>query len=314
MSLLTMGSAAYDTLKTPFGSRERSLGGSGVYASFASSFFTRTRLIAIVGGDWNPEYTELLRVHGVDLEGLEERRDEKTMYWSGHYFEDMNTRETLCFQGNVMTADYKPFVPESYRGEKYVFLANESPVADLALLDALDGPELVVADTMDVYIQHTPDELSRLLKRIDGLILNDSEAALLARGDAFSSQDASALTEERALEDARALLKTGPSFVVVKRGDKGAFWMSDGELYKVPAYPTNDVVDPTGAGDAFAGAMMGVLAESGTLSASTITEALIYATSVASITIEGFSLERFQYATRTEIDSRAARLRELLAE
>lgn len=299
MSVLTIGSAAYDSLDTPYGARDRSLGGSGVYASFAASFFTQSRLVAVVGKDWNSAYSELLSSHNVDLEGLEVRSDGDTMFWSGRYDNDVNKRETLVFQANVMT-DYKPIVPDSYRDSSHVLLGNCAPDSCLALLDSIASPKLVVADTMDFYINNMRDELCALLRRIDGLILNDSEAALLT-GVESSPRDA-----------ARKILEMGPRFVVVKRGEYGAFWMSGSELFLVPSYPTDNVLDPTGAGDSFAGAMMGVLAEAGELSAESIKKALLYATVVASLNIEGFSLERFQYVRREDVDERVAKFREML--
>ncbi len=298
MSLLTIGSAAYDSLDTPFGKRDRALGGSGVYASFAASFFTPSRLVAIVGEDWKPEYTELLSGHNVDVEGLEIRSGGKTMFWSGRYEEDVNVRETLVFEPNVM-ADYKPLVPESYKDSPYVFLGNGAPDAGLALLDAIATPKLVVADTMDFYIHNTRSDLDRLIARIHGLILNDSEAALLTG-------------VTRPYAAAREILKMGPEFVVVKRGEYGAFWMSEHELYLVPAYPTDALIDPTGAGDVFAGALMGCLSESGELTSRNIKNALLYATVVASLNIEGFSLERFKDVRREDIEERVAAFRAAL--
>ncbi|MBQ9874273.1 MAG: sugar kinase [Thermoguttaceae bacterium] len=299
MPLLTIGSAAYDTLETPFGFRDRSLGGSGVYASFAASFFTESRLIGVVGGDWNPAYTELLRSRGVDLEGLEIRSNEKTTYWSGRYFVDMNRRETLCFEGNAMSGTYIPIVPDSYKNAPYVFLGNGSPVTDMALLDSIAKPKLVVADTMDFYINGMKKELLELLRRIDGLILNDEESIQLtgARG---------------ALDAAEKILEMGPKFVVIKRGEYGAMFISSDEIYLTPAYPTRRVVDPTGAGDSFAGALMGSLAESGELTPESAKKALLYATVVASFTVEGFSLERLQTATRADIDARVAEFKRAL--
>ena len=299
MPLLTIGSAAYDTLETPFGFRDRSLGGSGVYASFAASFFTESRLIGVVGGDWKPEYSGLLRSRGVDLEGLETRANEKTTYWSGRYFDDMNRRETVLFEGNVMNETYIPIVPDSYKNTPYVFLGNGSPATDIALLDAIAKPKLVVADTMDFYINKMKKELLDLLTRVDGLIVNDGEATLLTG-------------ERNCLFAAKKILELGPRFVVIKRGEYGATYVSENEIYLVPAYPTTEVVDPTGAGDAFAGAFMGSVAESGDLSPESVKTALLYATVVASLNVEGFSLERFQFVTRAEIDKRAARFREIL--
>lgn len=299
MSLLTIGSAAYDTLDTPFGRRDRALGGSGVYASFAASFFTNSRLIGVVGGDWNPAYTRLLLERGVDLAGLETRADEKTTYWSGRYFDDMNQRETLCFEGNVMGRTYIPIVPEQYKDADYVFMGNGSPVTDLALLDSLSNPKLVVADTMDFYINGMKKELLELLSRIDGLILNDGEATLLTG-------------ERNILVAAQKILELGSRFVVIKRGEYGATYVSSTEIYLIPAYPTLNVVDPTGAGDSFAGAFMGSLAESDDFSESSVKKALLYATVVASLNVEGFSLERFQHVTRAEIDARVAEFKRIL--
>lgn len=302
MSLLTLGSVAFDTLESPFGRRERTLGGSGVYASFAASFFTHSALIAAAGDDWLPEYSGLLRARGVDLEGLEIRANTKTSFWSGRYFANMNDRETLQYDGNVMSGDYIPIVPESYRDIEYVLLGNMSPLSGMALLDALHSPKLVVADTMDFYIRTMRDSLMTLLTRVDGLILNDSEAAFLTG------------IEHSDLRAAQRLLEFGPQFVVVKRGEYGAFWMTkEGEIYVVPAYPTVNVVDPTGAGDSFAGALLGCLAESRDLTPDNIKQALLYATVVASLNIEGFSLERFQFVKRAEIDERAKRFKAMLA-
>lgn len=298
MSLVTLGSAAYDTLDSPFGSRVRALGGAGVYASFAASFFTESRLIAVVGEDWNPEYSETLRSRGVDLAGLEIRSGEKTMSWHGRYPADMNRCDTLDIQLNVMDG-YRPTAPEAWKNAPYLLLGNGAPEADMSLLDSMERPKLVVADTMNFYIDNAREALETLLRRIDGLILNDGEARQLT--GVGSTLDA-----------ARKILEMGPRFVVVKRGEYGALWMSESELYLVPSYPTSKVVDPTGAGDSFAGAMMGVLAEAQDLIPASIKKALLYATVVASLNIEGFSLERFRNVRREEIEERVAKFRESL--
>ncbi len=299
MPLLTIGSAAYDTLDTPFGRRDKALGGSGVYASFAASFFTESRLIGVVGGDWNPEYSELLRSRGVDIEGLEKRPNEKTCYWSGRYFEDMNRRETLCFEGNVMGKEYVPLVPETYKKTPYVFLGNGSPKTDMALLDAIERPKLVVADTMNFYIDSMKDSLLLLLKRIDGLMLNEDEAKMLTG-------------ERNALVGAKKLLENGLRFVLVNRGEYGSVYVSREDLCIIPAFPTFAAIDPTGAGDSFGGAFMGSLAESDELTLESVKKALLYATVVASLNVEGFSLERFRLVDRAEIDARVAEFRKML--
>ena len=298
MSLITLGSAAYDTIESPFGSRERAMGGAGVYASFAASFFTESRLVAVVGEDWNPEYSETLRSRGVDLAGLEIRSGEKTMFWHGRYLDDMNCRVSLETQLNVMIG-YLPTAPAAWKDTPYVLLGNGAPEADMSLLDSMSRPKLVVADTMNFYIENARESLEALLRRIDGLILNDDEAKQLTGVDSV-------------LDAARKILETGPRFVVVKRGEYGALWMGENELYLVPSYPTEKVVDPTGAGDSFAGAMMGVLAEAQDLTPASIKKALLYATVVASLNIEGFSLERFKDVRREEIEERVAKFRESL--
>ncbi len=301
MPLLTLGSAAFDSIQTPSDARDYALGGSAVYAAVAASFFTKPQLLAIVGGDWNDDFSRALQLRGVDLQGLEVRKDQKTTFWKGRYFDDMNQRETLTFEGNVMTPDYVPFLPDAYQETRYVLLGNGSPVADLALLDKLSDTKLVFADTMDYYIQNTPRELAALLKRVDGLILNDSEAAALTgvKNDSFAA--------------ARKILEMGPRAVVVKRGEYGAFWMNaESDIYVVPAYPFSKVVDPTGAGDSFAGAMMGVLAEEDSLDAASVKKALLYATVVAGMTIEGFALEAFDAVDRNVVDARVEKFRDAL--
>ncbi|MCF0234997.1 MAG: sugar kinase [Thermoguttaceae bacterium] len=297
--LLTIGSAAFDSIETPFGSRERLLGGSGVYASFAAGFFTDVRLLGVVGEDWNPEYTELLRNHRVALDGFETRAGEKTCFWSGRYFDDMNQRETLCFEGNVMAKTWIPRVPESYVDSPYVFLGNGSPVTDAAVLDAIAKPRLVVADTMDFYINGMNAELLALLPRVDGLIVNDGEATLLTG-------------EKSPIVAGRKILEMGPKFAVVKKGEHGAMFVGPEEIYLIPAYPTTEVVDPTGAGDSFAGAFMGYLAAAENLTPENIKNALIFATVVASFNVEGFGLEKFRSITREQIDARAARFKAAL--
>ncbi|MDO5308155.1 MAG: PfkB family carbohydrate kinase [Planctomycetia bacterium] len=299
MSLLTLGSAAYDTIDAPYGSRDRVLGGSAIYASFAASYFTESRLVAVVGADWKPEYSGLLRSRGVDLQGLEIRQDGLTSHWSGRYFDDMNQRESNFYHANVMDESYDPIVPDSYRDTPYVLLANGSPALDMALLDKIQKPKLVIADTMDFYINNMRGELLELLTRIDGLILNDSEASLLTgKREAYDAAD--------------ALLELGPKFVIVKRGEYGAFWYTREQVYLTTAFPTRKVVDPTGAGDSFAGAMLGCLAQSQRLDSESIKKALFYATVVASFTVEGFSLERLQFVTRADVEKRAALFREAL--
>ncbi|MCR5358300.1 MAG: sugar kinase [Thermoguttaceae bacterium] len=300
MSLLVIGSAAFDSIQTPSGSREKVIGGSGVYAAYAASFFTPVRLVSVVGEDWPSAYTDRLRTRAIDLEGLEVRPGARTLAWSGRYFENLNDRETLDIRLNVMGEEYRPLVPESYRGSEFLLLANGSPVCHLDLLDKMaKKPRLTVADTMDFYIQNQPAPLRKLLPRIDGLILNDSEARLLAG-------------EKNTITAARRILEMGPAFVIVKKGENGAFYLSRQAIRLIPAYPSEEVVDPTGAGDSFAGALMGALAASGRSDPESIIAAMARATVVAGYNVEGFSLERLETLTEKEIESRLAAFRTMI--
>ena len=300
MSLLVIGSAAFDSIQTPSGSRDKVIGGSGVYAALAASFFTPVRLVSVVGEDWPDAFTARLRKRKIDLEGLEVRSGAQTLAWTGRYFENLNDRETLDIRLNVMGEEYSPRVPESYRESDFVLLANGSPVSHLDLLAKLTAkPRLTIADTMDFYIRNCPGPLRELLTRIDGLILNDSEARLLTG-------------EKNMITAARRILEMGPAFVIVKKGENGAFYLSRQAIRLISAYPTEKVVDPTGAGDTFAGALMGALAASGRSDPESIIAALARATVVAGYTVEGFSLERLETLTEGEIESRLAAFRTMI--
>lgn len=298
MSLLVLGSVAYDTIETPFDRRERILGGSGVYSACAASFYTDVHLVGIVGEDWQESDTRFIEQFGVDTKGLETRKDAKTLYWSGKYLNNMNDRKTLEIELNVMGQDWDPIVPTSYQNTPFVFLANGSPSCHLALLDKVQTPRLVIADTMDFYINNMKDNLLKLLKRIDGLILNDSEAMLLTGAP-------------NCITAGKAILEMGPKFVIVKKGEHGALYISPEEIYIVPAFPTENVVDPTGAGDTFAGALMGCLAKTGIEDTSKIKTALASAAVTAAFCCEGFSLEKLKEISPEQIAERLAMLRKM---
>ena len=301
MSLLVIGSAAFDSIQTPNGRRDKVMGGSGIYAAYAASFFTPVRLVSVVGGDWPAEYTDILAKRKIDLNGFEVRPEAQTFSWTGKYFENMDERETLDIQLNVMDGTYKPIVPESYRDSEFVFLANNSPASHLELLSRMTHkPRLTVADTMDFYIHHEPDALRELLRKVDGLVLNDSEARLLTGC-------------RNIIAAARQILEMGPSFAVVKKGENGAFCLTRETIRLIPAFPSENVVDPTGAGDSFAGALMGTLAASGKSDPDSIASALARATVIASFNIEGFSLERLEKVTQEEQENRLAMFQKMIA-
>ncbi|MDR1141188.1 MAG: PfkB family carbohydrate kinase [Planctomycetaceae bacterium] len=297
MTLLVIGSVAFDTIETPVAKRENILGGSVPFFAYAASFFGPVQMVGVVGNDWSEEYTEMFRKQGIDCSGLEIVPDGKTFRWSGKYHENMNDRDTLETQLNVL-GHFQPKLPDNFRRAQYVFLANGEPSTGLVVLDQIQGADLVVADTMNFWINTTRNDLDALLKRIDGLVLNDSEAKMLTG-------------ELNTITAAKKILNLGPKFVVVKKGEHGALFVSEYETYLIPAFPTENVVDPTGAGDSFAGGMMGYIASQGNLDSGTIKNALVYGTLVASFCVEGFSLDRYKEINRTEIDQRLALFRKM---
>jgi len=253
-------------------------------------------MVGVVGADWLPEYTEMFRKQGVDTSGIEIVPDGKTFRWSGKYHENMNDRDTLDTQLNVL-GTFKPKLPENFRRTQYVFLANGAPSTGLAALDQVQGADLVVADTMNLWIDIARPDLDTLMKRIDGLIINDSEAKMLTG-------------EMNTITAAHKVLTMGPKFVIVKKGEHGAMFISEYETYIVPAFPVDNVVDPTGAGDSFAGGLMGYIAsQRGHLDGEVIKNALVCGTVVASFGIEGFSFDRFKEISREDIDGRCEAFR-----
>lgn len=299
MSLLILGSAAFDSIQTPSDRRERIIGGSAVHAAYAGSFFAPVNLVAVVGDDWPESNTRLLQDKGINTEGLEVRPGAKTLYWSGRYFDNMDDRETLDIQPNVMGSEYVPILPDDYKKTKTVFLANGAPASHLALLEQMDSPSLVVADTMDFYINGQREALDELLTKIDALVVNESEIRLLTG-------------ERNLLKAAQKGLNLGPQFLVVKKGENGAMFLSRTALFLLPAYPTTNVIDPTGAGDSFAGALTAYLSEADELNEKTMKNALLYATVTASFNVEGFSLERYQTLSRSDLERRADAFRAMV--
>jgi sugar/nucleoside kinase (ribokinase family) len=290
MSLLVTGSIGLDTVETPAGRREQIIGGSAIYFAYAASFFTPVRLVGVVGEDCPKSLFTVFDGRDVDTSGLEIRKGSKTFRWHGSYVDDLNSAVTVEVDLNVL-AERAPKIPENFLDSKYVFLANTHPVLQQQMLGNLKSPKLIVADTMNLWIQTERAELTKLLPKIHGLVLNDGEARLL--------------TEEKNLvAAARQVRKMGPKFVVIKKGEHGSLLSTDRGEFVLPAFPTDKVIDPTGAGDSFAGGMMGYLSTQGTFSAATIKRALAFGTVVASFTIADFSLDGLRSATRDAIDDR----------
>ena len=290
MSLLVTGSIGIDTVETPFGRRESIIGGSAVYFSYAASFFTAVRLVGAVGDDCPPALLNVFEGRDIDTAGLEVRKGSKTFRWHGSYVKDMNEAETVKVDLNVL-AEQAPKIPDGFCDSKYVFLANTHPVLQQRMVECLKAPKLIVADTMNLWIQTEQKELRKLLGKLHGLVLNDGEARLLTE-------------KSNLIAAARDVLKLGPKFVVIKKGEHGCLMCSEDECFVLPAFPAEQVVDPTGAGDSFAGGMMGYLATQGIFSAATLKRALAFGTVLASFTISDFSLGALQKLTREQIDER----------
>jgi len=299
VSLLVVGTLAYDSVETPLGKAEDVLGGAATYFAVAASFFTPVRLVGVVGEDFRPEDRTLLESRGIDLEGLTVAPG-KSFRWKGKYVGDMNVAETLDTQLNVLDG-YEPTLPESYKDSEYVFLANSPPALQMQVLDQVNDGAFTCCDTMNLWIQSDYDGLMKVLKRVDMAVCNDAEAR--------------AITQEHSLIKAgRKLLELGPKTVLVKKGEHGAFLFSkDGYFYAIPAYPLESVVDPTGAGDSFAGGVMGWLTHSGSTHYEQLKRAMIYGSVVASYNVEDFTLRRFRQIKRHEIDSRYAEFLEFTA-
>jgi sugar/nucleoside kinase (ribokinase family) len=300
MALLVTGTIGIDTVHTPTSRAERVLGGSAAYFAAAASFHAPVRVVAAVGGDWPAEHdAQLSRFPGVCLAGLARRPRSKTFAWGGRYFDNMNQRETLFTELGVLE-ETPPPVPARYRDSRYIFVANTHPRVQAELLEHFPGRELAVADTMDLWINVARPELLEVLRRVDGLMVNDAEAAQLTE-----------ITNP--VSAARKILSLGPSFVVIKKGEHGAILVHRHGVATIPAYPSDaaQVVDPTGAGDSFAGGLMGWIASAGRSDLDAIQTALGWATVTASFTIESFGLERLASISRAEIDERMRQFQKL---
>ncbi len=298
MSLLVVGSVAFDSIETPGGSVDDILGGSASHSSIAASFFTAPHLVGIVGEDFPEENRRLFADHRIDLTGLQTQRGGQTFRWKGRYHQDMNTRDTLEVHLNVL-GDFDPVLPEPYRACTHIFLANSGPVTQTRVLDQVRQPKLVLADTMDLWIETQRKELLALLPRIDGLLLNDSEARQLTG-------------EDNLIRAGRAVRRLGPKFVILKKGEHGAMLLSEDGVFVVPAYPTEHVVDPTGAGDAFAGGILGYLDADDTPPPGRLRRAMAYGTVVASLIVEDFGSRRLVRSDRGEIDRRLEEYRAMM--
>ncbi len=297
LGLIVVGSVGLDTIETRSEKRSDILGGSVSYACAAASFFTRTGMVGVVGTDFSDEYMARYRHFGIDTDGLAEAEG-KTFRWGGVYDPDMINRTTIFTELNVF-ADFSPVLPDGYRDVPFVMLGNISPELQLHVLEQSKGAGFVAADTMDLWINIADEALGEVIGKVDMLLLNDAEARLL--------------TQEYHLgRCARWILDRGPKYVVIKKGEHGALLYSREGMAIIPAYPVDNVVDPTGAGDAFAGGFMGYMAGRGAVDGRTVRDALLYGSVIASFGVEAFSLERLETLTPADIEERATALKGMI--
>jgi len=298
MSLLVTGSIGIDTVKTPYGFKKNGIGGSAVHFSMAASFFGPVNFVGAIGGDCSFDLAEIFKDRDVDLQGLEVRKDSKTFRWAGSYEGEMNEAKTDSVELNVL-AEAPPSVPDVYRDSEYVFLANTAPALQIQLIEQLDKPKFIAADTMNLWIETAIDDLKVLLGRVDMLVLNDGEARLLTG-------------QRNLMTAAQSILQLGPKVVIIKKGEYGSMMCDqNGDTFILPAFPTAVVIDPTGAGDSFAGALMGHLAKTGNIDFASLRAAMVFGTVVSSFAISDFSINGLSAVDMADIKERVEVLRKV---
>jgi len=295
MSILVVGTVAFDTIKTPFQTANKILGGSATYFSMAARLFSPVNLVAVVGEDFPQKHIALLEQKSIDLEGLEIRKG-KTFHWKGEYGADFSDAKTLATDLNVF-ADFNPRIPAAYRNSQYVFLANLEPRLQQEVLTQTRSPKLVACDTMNHWIASSRRSLLKLLRKVDIFLLNGSEARQLTGQDNL-------------IKSGQEILKLGPKVVVIKKGEHGVLLFSKNSIFTVPAHPLESVFDPTGAGDSFAGGFIGYLARSGKFNQSVLRKAIIHGNIVATFTVEAFSLDRLKKTTLLQVKQRLKKFKQ----
>jgi len=292
MSLLAIGTVAFDAIETPFGKTEKILGGAATYIGLAASNFIKTsNIVSVVGEDFPDEYIRLLQKHGVNTKGLQVKTGEKTFFWSGKYHNDMNTRDTLDTQLNVLEK-FDPIIPDEYQDCKYLMLGNLAPTVQKTVIERLQNrPKLIVMDSMNFWMDIMMEELKKTLKLVDVLSINDEEARQLSG-------------EYSLVKAAQKILRMGPKYLVIKKGEHGALLFHQREVFFAPALPLEDVFDPTGAGDTFAGGFIGYLAQTDDISFENMKRALIYGSALASFCVEKFGTERLVNLQKAEVEER----------
>ncbi len=294
MSLLTVGSVAFDAIETPFGKTDKIIGGAGTYIAIAASFYEKDqRIVSVVGEDFPQEMLDQLKGRGVDLDGLQIKQGEKTFFWSGRYHNDMNSRDTLITELNVLE-HFDPIIPESYQGSDYLLLGNLSPQVQSQVIERLtDRPKLIAMDTMNFWMDIAMDDLKKTISMVDVLIINDEEARQLSG-------------EYSLVKASKVIRAMGPKFLIIKKGEHGALLFNEDRVFFAPALPLEEVFDPTGAGDTFAGGFMGYMASSNEVSFDNMKRAMIHGSALASFCVEKFGTERLAEISQADLDSRIA--------
>ena len=296
--IVIVGTVAFDAIETPFGKTDKILGGAATYIGLsATQYKADGALVSVVGGDFPAEYLELLESRGMDTSGIEVVQEGKTFFWAGKYDNDMNTRDTLATELNVL-ADFNPVVPENYRNSEVVLLGNLHPLVQYSVLDQMNDPKLVILDTMNFWMEHTWDDLVKVVKRIDVISINDEEARQLTG-------------EYSLVRAAKKIYDMGPDYVIIKKGEHGALLFHKDEVFFAPALPLETVFDPTGAGDTFAGGFAGFLAQTEDYSFDNMKKAIIHGSALASFCVEKFGTERLQNLTREELYNRLQQFKQL---
>ncbi len=292
MSLLVIGSVAFDAIETPFGKTDKIIGGAATYITLSSSYFAENvNLVAVVGGDFPKQDIALLNEHGIDTGGLQIKEDEKSFFWSGKYHNDMNSRDTLTTELNVLE-NFDPIIPASYQGSEYVMLGNLSPQVQRTVIERMaKRPKLIAMDTMNFWMDIAKEELDKTIAMVDILIINDEEARQLSE-------------EYSLVKAARKIMAMGPKFLIIKKGEHGALLFDDDSVYFCPALPLEEVFDPTGAGDTFAGGFIGYLAATDNISFENMKRAVIYGSAMASFCVEKFGTERLVRLDNRTIENR----------
>ncbi len=297
--LLVVGTVAFDAIETPFGKTDKILGGAATYISLAASQLgVKPAIVSVVGGDFPKEYLEMLENHTIDISGIEIIKSGKTFFWSGKYHNDMNTRDTLATELNVL-ADFNPKVPESYKNADVLMLGNLHPLVQLSVIEQMtEKPNLTVLDTMNFWMDNALEELKQVIAKVDVITINDEEARQLSG-------------EYSLVTAAKKIMKMGPQYVVIKKGEHGALLFYDDQVFYAPALPLEEVFDPTGAGDTFAGGFAGYVASTGDYSYNSLKNAVIYGSSLASFCVEKFGTERMQQLNKAQVLQRLEQFKTL---